>query len=218
VHGHGRVVGGRHELALMSDTFTFIAPVMPRRQVDPFAVKLVTSGVVLLLLVSAFATFVVAKERSADIRHAALEAQERAQEQATADRLASIPDAAAAVPDPIVTGTVPAGVAKLLDGPARDAAERALALARGELGRGDLAATDAAQLADADPTLLFVDGPSTAPTIVSVAVSAGVWAAAVMGLSGECYGVSIDTHGAVRYGHAGACTGRAALASAQTAW
>lgn len=180
----------------MSDTFTFIAPVMPRRQVDPFAVKLATSGVVLLLLVSAFATFVVAKERSADIRHAALEAQERAQEQANADRLASIPDAAAAVPDPITTGPVPAGVAKLLDGPARDAA----------------------QLADADPTLLFVDGPSTAPTIVSVAVSDEVWAAAVMGLSGACYGVSIDAHGTVRYGHAGACTGRAALAAAQPAW
>jgi hypothetical protein len=77
---------------------------------------------------------------------------------------------------------------------------------------------DAAQLADADPTLLFVDGPSTAPTIVSVAVSGGVWAAAVMGLSGACYGLSIDAHGAARYGHAGACTGRAALASAQTAW
>ncbi len=196
MHGHGRVVGGRHELALMSDTFTFIAPVMPRRQVDPFAVRLVTSGVILLLLVSAFATFVVAKERSADVRHAALEAQERAQEQANADRLASIPDAAASVPDPITTGPAPAGVAKLLDGPARDAA----------------------QLADADPTLLFVDGPSTAPTIVSVAVSGGVWAAAVMGLSGACYGVSIDAHGAVRYGHAGACTGRAALAAAETAW
>jgi hypothetical protein len=196
VHGHGGVVGGRHELALMSDTFTFIAPVMPRRQVDPFAVKLATSGLVLLLLVSAFATFVVAKEHSADVRHAALEAQERAQEQANADRLASIPDAAAAVPDPITTGPVPAGVAKLLDGPA----------------------TDAVQLADADPTLLFVDGPSTAPTIVSVAVTGGVWAAAVMGLSGACYGLSIDAHGAVRYGHAGVCTGRAALAAARTAW
>ena len=196
MHGHGRVVGGRYELDPMSDTFTFIAPVMPRRHVDPFAVKLVTFGVVLLLLVSAFATFVVAKERSADVLHAALEAQERAQEQAKADRLAAIPEPAAGVPDPITTGPVPAGVAKLLDGPARDAA----------------------QLADADPTLLFVDGPSTAPTIVSVAVSGGVWAAAVMGLSGACYGVSIDAHGAVRYGHAGACTGRAALASAQTAW
>jgi hypothetical protein len=202
----------------MSDTFTFIAPVMPRRQVDPFALKLVTSGVVLLVLVSAFAAFVVAKEHSADGRHAALEAQQRAQEQANADRLASIPAVAAAVPDPIATGPVPAEVAKLLDGPARDAAERALALARAALGRGDLAATDAATLADADPTLLFVDGPSTAPTIVSVAVNGGVWAAAALGLSGECYGVSIDAHGVVRYGHATACTGRAALAAAETAW
>jgi hypothetical protein len=218
VHGHGRTVGIRHELALMSDTFTFIAPVMPRRQVDPFAVKLVTTGVVLLLAICAFATFVVATERSADSRHAALEAQERAQEQANADRLASLPDAASTVSDPIVTGSIPAGVAKLLDGQARDAAERALALARGALGRGDLAAPDAAQLADADQTLLFVDGPSTASTIVSVAVSGGAWAAAVMGLSGECYAVSIDDHGALRYGHPGACTGRAALLAAQTAW
>jgi len=216
VHGLSRVDRVGHELACVSDTFTFIAPVMPRRRTDPFAVKLAAFGVVLLLLISAFATFVVAQERSADARHAALEAGTAAEQQANADRLASIP--AAASTDPVVTGPVPGGVAKLLDGQARDAAERALALARGALGRGDLATTDAAQLADADPTLLFVDGPSTAPTIVSVAVSGGVWAAAVMGLSGECYGVSIDAHGAVRYGHAGACTGRGALASAQTAW
>jgi hypothetical protein len=217
VHGHRRVVGVGHELALVSDTFTFIAPVMPRRHADPFAVKLATFGVVLLLLISGFATFVVAQERSADARHAALEAVKRAQEQADAGRLASIPDAAVAA-DPVVAGPVPGGVAKLLDGQARDAAERALALARGALGRGDLAAAGAAQLADADQILLFVDGPSTAPTIVSVAVSGGIWAAAVMGLSGACYWVSIDAQGVVRYDRSRACSGHAALAAADPTW
>ena len=147
----------------MSDTFTFIAPVMPRRHVDPFAVKLVTFGVVLLLLVSAFATFVVAKERSADVRHAALEAQEQAQEQANADRLASIPDAAAAVPDPITTGPVPAGVAKLLDGPARDAAERALVArarrARPRRPRGDGRGPARGRRPDAPVRRWTFDGP-----------------------------------------------------------
>ncbi|MDP9301695.1 MAG: hypothetical protein M3P43_12510, partial [Actinomycetota bacterium] len=102
----------------MSDTFTFIAPVMPRRHADPFAVKLTMFGVVLLLLISAFATFVVAQERSADARHAALEADKRTQEQANADRLASIP-AAAVSADPTAAGPVSGGVAKLLDGQAR---------------------------------------------------------------------------------------------------
>ena len=216
MHGHGRVVGVGHELVLVSDTFTFIAPVMPRRHTDPFAMKLATFGAVLLLLISGFATFVVAQERSADARHASLEAATRAQEQATADRLALIPDAAAA--DQVAAGPVPGGVAKLLDAQARDAAERALALARGALGHGDLGAADAAQLAGADPTLLFVDGASTAPSIVSVAVSRGVWAAAVMGPSGACYGVSIDTHGVVRYDRSHPCTGGNALAAVRTAW
>jgi len=216
VYGLGRVDGVGHELAHVSDTFTFVAPVMPRRRVDPFAVKLAMSGVVLLLMISAFATFVVAQERSADARHAALEARTAAEEQANVNRLASIPDAA--VTDPVVAGPVPGGVAKLLDGQARDAAERALALARGALGRGDLGAAGASQLADADPTLLFVDGASTAPTIVSVALSGGIWAAAVLGPSGACYGVSLDTQGVVRYDRSRPCTGQAALAAARPAW
>ena len=216
MYGLGRVDGVGHELARVSDTFTFIAPVMPRRRADPFAVKLAMCGVILLLLISAFATFVVAQERSADVRHAALEARTAAEEQANANRLASIPGAAAT--DPVAAGAVPGGVAKLLDGQARDATERALALARGALGRGDLGAAGAAQLADADPTLLFVDGASTAPTIVSVALNGGVWAAAVMGPSGVCYGVSLDTQGVVRYDRSRPCTGQAALAAAGSAW
>ncbi len=173
----------------MSDTFTFIAPVMPRRRADPFAVKLATVGLVLIVLISGFATFVVAQE--------------------------PVP---AVADDPVVAGPVPGGVANLLDGQARDAAERALALARSALGGGDLATAGATALSDADPSLLFVDGPSTAPSIVSVAVSGGVWAAAVMGPSGACYWVSIDTHGAVRYDRSRACTGQAALGAAHTAW
>ena len=216
MHGLGRVDGVGHELAHVSDTFTFIAPVMPRRRADPFAVKLATFGVVLLLLISAFTTFVVAQERSADARHAALEARAAAAEQANADRLASTPGAADT--DPVAAGPVPGGVAKLLDGQARDAAERALALARGALGRGDLGAAGVAQLADADPTLLFFDGASTAPTIVSVALGGDSWGAAVMGPSGACYGVSLDTHGVVRYDRSRPCTGRAALAAARAAW
>ena len=215
MYGLGRVDGVGRELAHVSDIFTFIAPVMPRRRAEPFAVKLAASGLVMFLLTSAFATFVVAQEHSADARHAALEARAAAEEQANANRLASITDAAGT--DPAAANPVP-GVAKLLDGQARDAAERALAFARGALGRGDLGAAGVAQLADADPTLLFIEGASTAPTIVSVALSGGTWAAAVMGPSGACYGVSLDTQGVVRYDRSRPCTGQAALAAAGAAW
>src|SRR5207247_5986515 len=100
VYGLGRVDGVSRELAHVSDTFTFIAPVMPRRRADPFAVKLAASGLVLIVLISGFATFVVAQERAADARHAALEARTRAEASATADRLAVTPVPAVA-DDPV---------------------------------------------------------------------------------------------------------------------
>jgi hypothetical protein len=103
--------------------------------------------------------------------------------------------------------------------PPPDAAERALALARGALGsHGDLSAAGMTHMAHGDEALLFVDGPSTAPTIVSVAQGSGVWGAAVQGPSGTCYTVSLTTDGPPRYGHGKPCTGEAALAATGTAW
>jgi hypothetical protein len=202
----------------MSDTFTFVAPAMPRRRPEPFTMRLLSVTAVLALVVAGFATFVVRAERAADARQAVLEEQAVARERAEADRLAVEAEAGLARQQTATT-TVPAGVARLLDAQARDAAGRALALAEGTLGdNGDLSSAGVTELAQLDGGLLFVDGPSTAPTIVSVAASTGSWGAAVLGPSGTCYWVSLDAQGSARYGHGSTCTGQAALAAARVSW
>jgi len=202
----------------MSDTFTFVAPAMPRRRLDPFAARLIALMLVLAVLVAAFATFVVRAERAADARRAALEAEQAAREQAGSERVVSPAQAAYDLHQTTPT-TVPGGVARLLDEQAREAAERALALARGALAsHADLSATGMTQLAHGDEALLFVDGPSTAPTIVSVSEDGRAWGAAVLGASGTCYWVSLGADGAARYDRGADCTGQAALAAARAAW
>jgi hypothetical protein len=202
----------------MSDTFTFVAPVMARRRLDPFAARLVVLGLALAVVVGALGTFVVRAERGADARRAVLQAQQEAREVAEAQRLAAEAQAGLARRESAMS-TVPAGVARLLDEQARDAAERALALAQGALGRtGDLSAASITELTQRDEALLFVDGPSTAPTIVSIAGTARSWGAAVMGPSGICYWISLGTAGDVRYDQGATCTGQAALAAGRAAW
>jgi hypothetical protein len=202
----------------MSDTFTFVAPVMARRRLDPFAARLVALGLALVVVVAALGTFVVRAERTADARRAVLQAQQEAREVAEAQRLAAVAEAGLARRETAMSA-VPAGVARLLDEQARDAAERALALAQGALGRtGDLSAAGVAELTQRDEALLFVDGPSTAPTIVSIARTALSWGAAVMGPSGTCYWISLGAGGDVRYDQGTTCTGQAALVAARGAW
>jgi hypothetical protein len=58
---------------------------------------------------------------------------------------------------------------------------------------------------------IFVDGPSTAPTIVSVASTEKVWAAAVQGSDGICHWVRTTSAGSVTHGIGLDCTGAAAL-------
>jgi hypothetical protein len=201
----------------MSDSFTFVAPAMPRRRLDPFGARLIALSLVLAVLVAGFATFVVRAERTADARRAALEAQEVERERAESERLAAQAQAAYDQHQASAT-TVPGSVARLLDYQARDAADGALALVTTAGAHTDLSAAGLTELAGGDQALLFVDGPSTAPTIVSVAQTAAAWAAAVMGPSGTCYWVSRTTDGVVRYDHGSACTGQAALAAAGPAW
>jgi hypothetical protein len=210
----------------MSDTFTFVAPVMSRRRLDPFAARLVALGLALAVVVAALGTFVVRAERTADARRAVLQAQQEARDVAEAQRLAAEAQAGLAHRETAMT-TVPAGVGGGGGGgggggpraPPPHAAERALALAEGELGRtGDLSAAGVTELTQRDGGLLFVDGPSTAPTIVSIAGTARSWGAAVMGPSGTCYWISLGAGGDVRYDQGSTCTGQAALAAARPAW
>ena len=69
-----------------------------------------------------------------------------------------------------------------------------------------------------DPSLLFVDGPSTGPSVVSVYAGAAGWAAAVGGAHGTCYWVAVALDGRTRYGTGTPCTGMAALAADRGAW
>jgi len=110
-------------------------------------------------------------------------------------------------------------VAAILDSQARSSATRALELATTvALDAGDLSQAGPAQLSLAQPSMLFVDGMSTSPSVVSVEATAKEWAAAVMAPSGLCYWVSIDLDGETSYGTGRACTGSAAFAADATAW
>lgn len=188
----------------MDDTFSFVAPVMPRRTYDPFALRLAAAAAAFVLLVGAFGTFVVQQERAADARRAVLERQAIAQAQARADSL----------PDP---RTQPDVVA-LLDSQARSSATRALELAATTLAAGDLSQAGPADLTLAQPSMLFVDGMSTSPSVVSVEATPEMWAAAVMAPSGLCYWVSLDADGETSYGIGRVCTGAAAFAADDPAW
>ena len=54
-------------------------------------------------------------------------------------------------------------------------------------GAGTFLDAGPAQLSALQPGYTFVDGPSTMPTIVSVAAEQDVWAAAVLSPSGTCF-------------------------------
>lgn len=177
----------------MDDTFGFVAPVMPRRAVHPLALRAAVIAAVFVAAVGALGAFVVTQERAADERRDALAAQVAAREteQAVqaAQETALISDA-----DPI-------------EAAARAAADEALALA---LTLPELAEAGPAILAQARSPLTFVDGPSTAPSVVSVAATEDAWAAAVMGAEG-CVWIRVDAHGAISRDRGETCTGVAAL-------
>jgi hypothetical protein len=68
-----------------------------------------------------------------------------------------------------------------------------------------------AQLSALQPGYAFVDGRSTAPSIVSVASTADAWAAAVKGSDGICHWIKATSAGDVSRGTGLECTGAAAL-------
>lgn len=181
----------------MNDTFSFEAPAeMFRRRLDP---RWVRAGVLLALAVVAVGTFgrwVVASEHAADARRdAALEALRE--------------PAASPVVSP----------AALDDEAAQAASLSALSVARDVFDRtGSFEGASTGALAEELPDLIFVDGPSTAPMIVSVEAGADAWAAAVMGQDATCFWVRVAASGSTRYGGGADCTGEAAKAAELTAW
>lgn len=189
----------------MNDTFSFVAPVMPRRTVDPFALRLAVTAGVIVALVGAFGAFVVQREHVADARRATLEATIAAQAAARAETM----------PDPREDPEILA----LLDSQARSSATRALELATSLVASTeDLAQADPAQLSLVQPSMLFVDGPSTSPAVVSVRATSASWSAAVMAPSGICYWVALDADRVATYDTGRACTGAAAAGATGSAW
>jgi hypothetical protein len=185
----------------MSDTFTFVAPVMPRRQVDPFVRTLVVWAALFVAFVIAFGAFVTWHQGLADARAAAAEARMQAQAQARADALvAQYLDPKGAV-DAAVRRELGRGVSRALDTYVHTASFA-------KAGPGGLAASD----------VVFTDGPSTAPSVVSVDVAAGSWAAAALGPSGTCYWIRATADGETYYGSGSVCTGAAAQAAYAPSW
>jgi hypothetical protein len=191
----------------MDDTFSFIAPVMPRRRVDPFLVRMIVAAVLVTVFVAAFGSYVVAHERAAEAERSRRQAEVATQEEARiADLAASVPAA-----DPAVV--------RLLDEEARRAVQGALDLVLEIAGAaGTFAKAGPAELTIVQPSLLFVDGPSSAPTVVSVSAGDRTWGAASMGASGICYWVRTDAGGQVAFGTGTVCTGQAALRATDASW
>ena len=185
--GRGRAVGraaqgngsGADNPVGMDDAFAFVAPVMPRRKVDPFAMKVAAVSMIFVALVGAFGAFVVGHERAADAR-----AEATVQAGSTAP--VTVEDRAA------------------LDVQARDALQAAVGFATDAYARtSSYAGAGVPQLTIAAPELLFVDGPSEGPGIVSVVATDAAWAAAVMSDSG-CRWIALSA-GVMRQGSDAAC-------------
>ena len=166
---------------------------------------------VVAMLIAGFGAFVVSQQRASDRRRAALVTSQAAVQEAQAQALA-----VGGISRETVVSTD--AVATLLDGQARDAANSALAVAAEVASSSSYDAARPAALAAHDQQLLYVEGPSTAPSVVSVYNGAAGWAAAVRGSGENCYWVAVTPQGHTRYGTGTACTGMAALAADRPAW
>ena len=196
----------------MDDAFRMVAAHVPRtRRLTPFAARALALLAVLGLLVIWFSMFVVSAQHDADTRRAQLAATQRAEEAAKAQAAASIETADPAVPDTAVVGN-------MLDARARAAATAALDAAHHVATTGSVVDATPIALTAVDPTALFVEGPSTGPSVVSVYAGAAGWAAAVHGAKNTCYWIAVSGDGRTRYGTGEACTGMSALAADRPAW
>ena len=195
----------------MDEAFSLVAARMPpTRRLSPFGVRMVAMLIVVALLIAGFGAFVVGQQRAADRRRAALVTSQTAAQDARARALA----AGGIRSEVASTGAV----AALLDGQARDAASVALAVAAEVASSSSYEAARPEALAAHDQQLLYVDGPSTAPSVVSVYNGGAGWAAAVHGSGDTCYWVAVTPDGRTRYGSGAECTGMAALAADRPAW
>lgn len=192
----------------MDQTFNFrAAPVPLHRRLSPRAVALAVAACLVLSGLVSFSRWVIDSERRS------MDRVERV------ERTGSIVGTISGSDDALAGSGSPAD-RLTIDAAARADARTALNAAR-------RAASGRATFLDAGPghlallaasRLIFVDGPSRAPGVVSVASTPYTWAAAVMGPSGTCYLVRFAPGDGVTYGTGLACTGDAALAARGVSW
>jgi hypothetical protein len=198
----------------MDEAFSLVAARMPRtRRITPFGVRMTVMLTVAAVLIASFATFVVDQQRAADRRRAAMLATQQAEQRVQAQAVAAL-----GVATDDGTAASPGAVDGLLNRQARDAAAEALTVAAQIAVGSSYDDARPAVLAAHDQGLLFVDGPSTAASVVSVYYGAAGWAAAVHGAGDTCFWVAVTPEGLTRYGSGSVCTGMAALAADRPAW
>lgn len=179
----------------------------------PFGVRMTAMLTIVVVLIAGFTTFVIDQQRAADRRRAAMLATQQSEQAAQADAVAEL---GVAIDDG--TAAAPGAVDRLLDRQARQAAGQALTVATEVAAGSSYDEARPAALAAHDQGLLYVDGPSTAPSIVSVYNGAAGWAAAVQGAGDTCFWVAVTPEGLTRYGTGSVCTGMAALAADRPTW
>ena len=191
----------------MDQTFNFrAAPVPLRHRLKPRTIVLAVAACALLFGLASFSMWVVGSER-------------RSIERAVRSDDAPAMVGTIAGTDDVLDETSPLAGRLAIDSTARADARTALVAARRaaagsatflDAGPGQLGATGSASI--------FVDGPSQAPGVVSVATTRDAWGAAVMGPSGTCYLLRFAPGDGVTYGTGRACTGAVALAVHDPSW
>jgi hypothetical protein len=189
----------------MDNTFSYRAAPLPlRRRIDPRRIKLAVVAFVMLSAFVAFSGWVIASER----RSEALAAGQAAEAPLVGHFEGVDADSEVAAP-----------ALPIVDAPARADARTALATARVAVrGRATFDDAGPGQLSEIERSLVFTDGPSPAPGIVSIASSGGRWAGAVMGTSGTCYWIRLGHTGTTFGSSDTLCTGFAALSANDSAW
>lgn len=196
----------------MDDSFAFQGTRDPRR-LDPRALKFAIAAFVFVLVTGLFARWAIASERISF--HRLESANASAARQATLQRQ-QLTVAEAASQTVAVPATVAPSAAALQ---AQHEAFAALRAAKALHHRtGTFTAAGPAALTAAEAGLVFVDGPSVEPEVVSVSASERAWAAAVMSSEGICYYVRVAPTDVVRFGTGGACTGADAMRANARAW
>ncbi len=194
----------------MSDTFAFRSlPVPLRRRVNVRALKTVVALCVVAAAVGSFARWTIRSEQASFIQ---------------ADRHAAAPNVGL---DQGLTSAssdlgAPASglVVSAADAQTQTVLLDTLTRARGlMLGGGSPALAGPGQLAHGSKGIIYADGPSFAPTIVSVGATHAAWGAAAMSEGGLCFALRLDARGTPNYGTISAgCTGANALQVTGASW